>query len=91
MNNILDTLYSAVLRSFTIKLRIRQAVLKTAKILDAKHCYLDSCVSCTKITDYAEQREMIIIKYKTIILSVLLYGCEAWSLTLREECMPGYL
>jgi hypothetical protein len=24
-------------------------------------------------------------KYKTIILSVVLYGCETWSLTLREE------
>ena len=24
--------------------------------------------------------------YKTIILPVLLYGCETWSLTLREEC-----
>ena len=24
--------------------------------------------------------------YKTIILSVVLYGCEAWSLALREEC-----
>jgi len=23
--------------------------------------------------------------YRTIIFSVLLYGCEAWSLTLREE------
>jgi hypothetical protein len=23
--------------------------------------------------------------YKTIILPVVLYGCEAWSLTLREE------
>ena len=23
--------------------------------------------------------------YRTIILPVLLYGCEAWSLTLREE------
>jgi hypothetical protein len=23
--------------------------------------------------------------YKTIILSVLLYGCETWSLILREE------
>jgi hypothetical protein len=23
--------------------------------------------------------------YKTIILSVILYGCETWSLTLREE------
>ena len=24
--------------------------------------------------------------YKTIILPVVLYGCEAWPLTLREEC-----
>jgi hypothetical protein len=24
--------------------------------------------------------------YKTIILSIVLYGCEAWSLILREEC-----
>ena len=24
--------------------------------------------------------------YKTIILPVVLYGFEAWSLTLREEC-----
>ena len=24
--------------------------------------------------------------YKTIIMPVVLYGCEAWSLTLREEC-----
>ena len=24
--------------------------------------------------------------YKTIIMPVVLYGCEIWSLTLREEC-----
>jgi hypothetical protein len=24
--------------------------------------------------------------YKTIILPVLLFGCKAWSFTLREEC-----
>jgi hypothetical protein len=24
--------------------------------------------------------------YKTIVLPVVLYGCESWSLTLREEC-----
>jgi uncharacterized membrane protein len=38
--------------------------------------------------------------YKTVILSVVLYGCETWSLTLREEhrmrvfekkCSGGYL
>jgi len=25
-------------------------------------------------------------KYRTIILAVVLYGFETWSLTLREEC-----
>jgi hypothetical protein len=24
--------------------------------------------------------------YRTIILSLILYGCETWSLTLKEEC-----
>jgi len=24
--------------------------------------------------------------YRNIILTVVLYGCETWSLTLREEC-----
>jgi hypothetical protein len=26
--------------------------------------------------------------HRTIILPVVLYGCETWSLTLREECSP---
>jgi hypothetical protein len=30
-------------------------------------------------------RNLKIIIYKTIILLVVLYGCETWSLTLREE------
>jgi len=30
-----------------------------------------------------------ITMYRTIILSVVLYGCETWSLTLREECRLG--
>jgi hypothetical protein len=30
-------------------------------------------------------RNLKIIIYKTIILPVVLYGCETWSLTLREE------
>jgi hypothetical protein len=30
-------------------------------------------------------RNLKIRIYKTIILPLILYGCEAWSLTLREE------
>ena len=29
--------------------------------------------------------------YKIIILPVVLYRCEIWFLTLREECRLGYL
>jgi hypothetical protein len=31
------------------------------------------------------QKNLKILIYKTIILPVVLYGCETWSLTLREE------
>jgi hypothetical protein len=31
-------------------------------------------------------RNLKIKIYRTIILPVVLYGCETWSLTLREEC-----
>jgi len=30
-------------------------------------------------------KNLKIKKYRTIILPVVLYGCETWSLTLREE------
>jgi len=31
-------------------------------------------------------RNLKIKTYRTIILPVVLYGCQTWSLTLREEC-----
>jgi hypothetical protein len=34
---------------------------------------------------YSECKDIKIRTYKTIILPVVLYGCETWSLTLREE------
>jgi hypothetical protein len=33
----------------------------------------------------AKWRNLKIKIYRTIMLPVVLYGCEAWSLTLREE------
>jgi hypothetical protein len=26
------------------------------------------------------------IRYKTIVLPIILHGCETWSLTIRREC-----
>ena len=31
------------------------------------------------------QIDQVLVIYRTITLSVVLYGCETWSLTLREE------
>jgi hypothetical protein len=35
---------------------------------------------------YVRQTFLKIKIYRTIILPVVLYECESWSLTLREEC-----
>jgi hypothetical protein len=34
-------------------------------------------------------KNMMVRIYKTIILPVVLYGCETWSLTVREEHKLG--
>ena len=48
----------------------------------ANACYL----SVQNLLSSRLQSKNLKIKiYRTIILPVVLYGCEAWSLTLREE------
>ena len=37
------------------------------------------------VQNLLSSKSLNIKKYRTIILSVVLYGCETWSLTLREE------
>jgi hypothetical protein len=40
-----------------------------------------------KVLSFSLLSKTIKIKiYRTIILPVVLYGCETWSFTLREEC-----
>ena len=45
-------------------------------------CYhlVQNLLSCRLLS-----RKLKIKIYRTIILPIVLYGCEAWSLTLREE------
>jgi len=40
----------------------------------------------SKLSSRLLSKNLKIKKYKTIILPVVLYGCETWSLTSREEC-----
>jgi hypothetical protein len=43
-------------------------------------------MNCVGRTYYISKLNLSVIKiYRTIILPVVLYGCETWSLTLREE------
>jgi predicted ABC-class ATPase len=37
------------------------------------------------LSSHLMSKNLKMIIYKTMILSVILYGCETWSLTLREE------
>jgi hypothetical protein len=44
------------------------------------------CLVCNLLSSSLLSKNIKIEIYKTIILPVL-YGCDTWSLTLREECM----
>ena len=51
------------------------------------YCYV--CVFllllCNLLSSRLLSKNLKIKTYRTIILPVVLYGCETWSLTLREE------
>ena len=54
-------------------------------------CRLKAVNSCyysvqTLLSSRLLSKNLKIKLYKTIILPVVLYGCETWSLKLREEC-----
>jgi hypothetical protein len=51
--------------------------------LDSGNAYYHSTQNLLSSRLVSEDVKMKI--YKTIVLSVVLYGCETWSLTLREE------
>ena len=41
-----------------------------------------------KSFEFKLSKNVKIKTYRTVILHVVLCGCETWSLTLREECRP---
>ena len=71
---------------------------KSIRNADQKHPqYIKSCNNCTKsvstqdnchciaVISSPEEINCNILNYGYIILPVDMYGCESWSLTLREE------
>ena len=51
-------------------------------------CY---CSVQTLLSSRLLSKNLKIKIYKTIILPVVLHGCETWSLTLKDECRLRYL
>ena len=59
------------------------AFILCGRLKSGNACYysMQNRLSCRLLS-----RNLKVKVYRTIILPVVLYGCETWSLTLREEC-----
>ena len=60
-------------------------------LLSRSVCYVKLANACyyllqNLLSSSLLSKKLKIKIYRTIILPVVLYGCETWSLTLREEC-----
>jgi hypothetical protein len=76
--NIADDSFSKILKSFG------DVSCPLLQVLKLRKSY---CTTLTFISEYSRllSRNAKVKIYKTIILPVVLYGCETWSVTLREE------
>ena len=61
---------------------IREEIKRRIKMGNACYYSLDIMLPSRLLS-----KKLKVNTYKTIILPVVLYGCETWSLTLREEHM----
>jgi len=59
---------------------IQEEIKSRLKLGNASYYSLQNLLSSSLLS-----KELKIKIYRTIILSVVLYGCETWSLTLSEE------
>ena len=66
--------------TLTIQNCIQEEIKSRMKLGDACYCSVQKLLSSSLLS-----RNLKIKIYMTIILPVVLYGCETWSLTLREE------
>jgi hypothetical protein len=66
--------------ALTIRNSIHEEIKSRLKSGNACYHSVQNVLSCTLLSKNTKIRV-----YRTIILPVVLYGCETWSLTLREE------
>jgi hypothetical protein len=62
---------------------IQEEIKSRLKLKNACYHSVQNLLSSTLLS-----KNLKIKIYRTIILPVVLYGCETWLLTLREECRP---
>ena len=67
--------------TLTNKNSIQEEIKSSLKLGNACYFSVQKLLSSSLLS-----RKLKIKIYRTIILHVVLYGCETWSLTLREEC-----
>ena len=60
---------------------IRKEIKRKINMGNARYYSLEKILSSRLLS-----KKLKVNTDKTIILPVVLYGCETWSLTLREEC-----
>ena len=82
MNELLT--YGIILNSLTVTLTnqnsIQEEIKSRLKLGNACYHSVQNLLSSSLLS-----KNLNIKIYRTIILPVVLYGCEAWSLTVREE------
>jgi hypothetical protein len=67
--------------TLTNQISIHEEIKSRLKLGNACYHSVQNPLSCSLLS-----KNMKIKIHRTIILPVVLYGCETWSLTLREEC-----
>ena len=67
--------------TFTIQSSVQEEIKSRLKSQNACYHLVQNLLSSSLLS-----KNLRIEIYRTIILPVVLYGCETWSLTLREEC-----
>jgi len=66
---------------YQVTLTVVRSYYNIVRLLTLKRLNLKRLLSSSLLS-----KKLKIKIYRTIILPVVLYGCETWSLTLREEC-----
>ena len=70
---------------FPVNCNIRQSAAPSSRVQSESYKFTAMWETAEILRQHQGHSKLKIKIYRTIILPVVLYGCETWSLTLREE------